>query len=139
MFEQTGGFLDLFSAAELEQLLLSNAQNSLNASDYHNRHSEAVMDAAVAIGALCQTSPDGHRFSQLSFRRAQRKAFTGLLEDPNLDVVRAFLLMAFYMLGACRRNAAFMYLGVASRAAVSLGLHSHDSYQDIGGINDQTR
>lgn len=97
------------------------------------------MDAAIAIGALCQSSPDGHRFSQLSFRRAQRAAFTGMLEDPNIDVVRAFLLMAFYMLGACRRNAAFMYLGIACRAAVSLGLHSHDSYQDIENITDRTR
>lgn len=40
-----------------------------------------------------------------------------------MDLVRAFLLMSFYMFGACRRNAAFMYLGVAARSAVALGLH----------------
>lgn len=38
-------------------------------------------------------------------------------------MVRLFLLMAFYMLGACQRNAAAMYLGVATKAAVVLGLH----------------
>lgn len=46
-----------------------------------------------------------------------------MLNDPSIDMVRLFLLMAFYMLGACRRNAAFMYLGVASKAATALGLH----------------
>lgn len=51
-----------------------------------------------------------------------------MLEDPNIDMVRAFTLMAFYMLGACRRNAAFMYLGVATRAAVAIGLQCRDSY-----------
>lgn len=37
--------------------------------------------------------------------------------------------MAFYMLGACRRNAAFMYIGVASKAASALGLHVTDQYR----------
>lgn len=46
-----------------------------------------------------------------------------MLENPSLEMVSLFLLMSFYMLGACRRNAAFMYLGVAARAAVALGLH----------------
>ena len=41
-------------------------------------------------------------------------------------MVQAFLLLAFYMLGAVRRNAAFMYLGVAARAAFALGLHTSD-------------
>ncbi|KAJ5313202.1 uncharacterized protein N7443_000086 [Penicillium atrosanguineum] len=44
-----------------------------------------------------------------------------------MDIVRVFLLMSFYMFGACRRNAAFMYLGVAARSAVALGLHAESS------------
>ena len=52
-----------------------------------------------------------------------------MLEDPCLDMVRSFLLMAFYMLGACRRNAAFMYIGVASKAAAALGLHVTEQYR----------
>lgn len=51
-----------------------------------------------------------------------------MLEDPCLDMVRCFLLMAFYMLGACRRNAAFMYIGVAAKAASALGLHVTEQY-----------
>ncbi|KAI8943672.1 hypothetical protein NX059_001656 [Plenodomus lindquistii] len=53
----------------------------------------------------------------------------GMLEEPSLDLVRVFLLMAFYMFGACRRNSAFMYLGVASKAADILGLHVSAQYK----------
>lgn len=62
-----------------------------------------------------------------------------MLEDPNVDMVRAFILMAFYMLGDCRRNSAFMYLGIATRAAVALGLHSRDSYADMKSPKYQLR
>lgn len=54
-----------------------------------------------------------------------------------MDLVRVFVLMSFYMLGACRRNAAFMYLGVASRAAVALGLHEDSSGSTSRDDNDQ--
>lgn len=55
-----------------------------------------------------------------------------------MDLVRVFLLMSFYMLGACRRNAAFMYLGVAARAAVALGLHA-DSSGTVSRTEQQDR
>jgi hypothetical protein len=44
-------------------------------------------------------------------------------------MVRCFLLMTFYMLGACRRNAAFMYLGIANQASSALGLHVTEQYR----------
>lgn len=47
-----------------------------------------------------------------------------MLEDPTVNLVKAFVLMAFYMFGACRRNSAFMYLGVAAKSADILGLHA---------------
>lgn len=62
-----------------------------------------------------------------------------MLEDPNINIVRVFLLMAYYMLGSCRRNSAFMYLGIASRAAVSLGLHSKDSYENMTSVHRNNR
>ena len=54
-----------------------------------------------------------------------------MLRDPSVEMVRNFLLMAFYMLGACHRNAAFMYLGVAAKAASALGLHRAEQYRDL--------
>lgn len=51
-------------------------------------------------------------------------AFEKMLEDPTMNLARAFILLAFYMFGACRRNSAFMYLGVAAKSADILGLHA---------------
>ena len=70
------------------------------------------------------------------FRRAQTLTFRRMLEDPDLEMVRVFLLMSFYMLGHCRRNTAFMYLGTATRAAISIGLHT---CSDLHGAENQLR
>lgn len=88
----------------------------------------ALRDVIIAIGAQSwKTDPDTVQIERFLFNRGQRRAFSSMLETPNLEMVRLFLCMSFYMLGACRRNAAFMYLGVAARAAVALGLHQADS------------
>lgn len=85
----------------------------------------------IAIGAQCH-GPDRDDIVEAAelFSYARKMALEKMLENPSLELVRVFLLMAFYMLGACRRNPAFMYLGVASKAADILGLHTsaHSSY-----------
>lgn len=53
--------------------------------------------------------------------------------------VQLFLLCAFYMFGACRRNAAYMYLGVASRAAHAIGLHNNLTYDSLSKTEARTR
>lgn len=78
----------------------------------------------VAIGAQCYgPTKEAVIWAAGLFSYARKLAFAQMLENPSLDLVRVFLLMAFYMFGACRRNSAFMYLGCASRAADILGLH----------------
>lgn len=78
----------------------------------------------VAIGAQCYgPTRDAVVWAAELFSFARKLAFAQMLESPSLDLVRVFLLMAFYMFGACRRNSAFMYLGCASKAADILGLH----------------
>ncbi|KAL7939335.1 hypothetical protein V8C35DRAFT_286358 [Trichoderma chlorosporum] len=124
----TGGLLNIFGPAEVEDVLLktrSDEAKTLSPCQH------ATIDLVVAIGAQCKSPMDAQQIAPAYFRQAQRQAFAGMLEDPNVDMVRAFLLMAFYMLGHCRRNTAFMYLGIASRAAVALGMHSPHSYSDL--------
>ncbi|KAK1659129.1 hypothetical protein BDP55DRAFT_697845 [Colletotrichum godetiae] len=95
----------------------------------HSPHlSDAIRDMVMAIGAQCSSAQEAQDHSFAFFRKAQRQAFSGLLEDPDLDMVRVFLLMAFYMLGNCRRNTAYMYTSIAVRAAIALGLHSQTMY-----------
>lgn len=82
----------------------------------------------IAIGVQsCPNNPEAIQIERFFFMRGQCRTFANLLEDPSMDLVRVFLLMSFYMFGACRRNAAFMYLGVAARSAVALGLHAEPS------------
>jgi hypothetical protein len=79
----------------------------------------------IAIGAQCRGGRIGADLSRAAkhFCIARKAALAGMLEDPTVSVVRIFLLMAFYMLRACRRNSAFMYIGIASKAADIIGLH----------------
>jgi hypothetical protein len=87
---------------------------------------------AIAIGAQARgASPSDTQCAAIHFARARQIAFEGMLAHPSLSMVRLFMLLAFYMLGACQRNAAFMYLGVASKAAVVLGLHQPAYYKSL--------
>ncbi|PYH92670.1 Zn(II)2Cys6 transcription factor [Aspergillus ellipticus CBS 707.79] len=116
----TSGFISVLSDAEAMQAL-----DSLIEPDSRlDKTRMALADMIIAIGAQSsKRNPAAERLERFFFSRAQRTAFEGMLENPSLELVRLFLLMSFYMLGACRRNAAFMYLGVAVRAAMALGLH----------------
>ncbi|EHK21085.1 uncharacterized protein TRIVIDRAFT_153210 [Trichoderma virens Gv29-8] len=124
----TGGLLYLFGPTEVEDILLKTGTDGVESLGPCQR---AAIDLVIAIGAQCKSPMDAQQIGPAYFRQAQQRAFAGMLEDPNVDMVRAFLLMAFYMLGHCRRNTAFMYLGIASRAAVALGMHSPHSYTDL--------
>lgn len=99
----------------------------------------AICDLMIAIGAQsCPDEPENVQVEQFFVERGQHRAFSNMLEDPSLDLVRVFLLLSFYMFGACRRNAAFMYLGVAARAAVALGLHV-DSAESLSRSEQKER
>jgi hypothetical protein len=49
-----------------------------------------------------------------------------LTENPSIPTIQAHVLIAMYLLAASRRNAAFMCLGLAVRAAYAIGLHRQD-------------
>uniref|UniRef100_A0A093ULZ1 Filamentous growth regulator 27 n=1 Tax=Talaromyces marneffei PM1 TaxID=1077442 RepID=A0A093ULZ1_TALMA len=93
---------------------------------------DILLDLMIAIGAQCQarTNTDNH-VAMLHFKRAQIIAFSDMLQAPTVNLARAFALMAFFMLGACNRNPALMYVGIASNISVILGLHSPESYQQL--------
>ncbi|KAF7560207.1 hypothetical protein G7046_g3929 [Stylonectria norvegica] len=128
------GILELFQPSDIEEFL-----NPSNEAPEVSPLGRATLDLMIAIGAQSTSAASAYQIGRVYFRRAQKEAFGGMLEDPTTDLVRVFLLMAFYMLGACRRNAAFMYLGVAARAAVALGMHSRDSYTDVNNPKVQLR
>lgn len=86
----------------------------------------------IAIGAQSHTADE--REKEIAFKyfaRSRHLLFEAMLQDPTISMIRAFLLAAFYMLGACRRTTAFMYIGVASKAAGILGLHETGGYKHL--------
>lgn len=86
----------------------------------------------LAIGAQCRGHGDSdRRYSASYFSRAKQAVFQDSLLEPSLDMSVSFILMAFYMFCACRRNTASLYLGIASRAATILGLHSSELDQTL--------
>jgi hypothetical protein len=86
----------------------------------------------IAIGAQCKGRTQADLLCAARyFCQARKMAFEGFLEDPTVYMARDFLLMAFYMFGACRRNAAFMYIGVAAKASIVLGLHISGQYRQM--------
>jgi hypothetical protein len=117
---KTSGFLNL----GCDDGTLSSLVDSTDPKSDREKTRAAILDLMVAIGAQSRLNdPESLQTERFYFARGQQRTFANFLADPSMDLVRVFLLMSFYMLGACRRNAAFMYLGVASRAAVALGFH----------------
>jgi hypothetical protein len=97
-----------------------------------NREALALLYLVIAIGGQCRGSSHlDLEYAAKYFAKGQQIAFEGMLKDPSINMVKIFLLMTFYMLGACHRNAAYMYLGVASKAAAALGLHIAKQYQGL--------
>lgn len=129
------GFLDLYTPAELSSLLAETHQ----AQDIPNEQTAALY-IVIAIGGQFRASSQlDLYYSRKFFELGQKAAFLGMAEDPSLTLTRTFILMAFYMLGACRRNAAFMYLGIAAKSAYALGLHVTEHYASLEGQDQATQ
>jgi hypothetical protein len=141
-FEATSAVLDLYTKDQAFDLLAEAGPSpgiSL-ISDRQKRDDHAALCLMLAIGAQCRGSRlSDAEYATRCFSRAQQIAFEGMLCNPSINMIRLFLLMAFYMLGACHRNAAFIYLGVAAKAASALGLHVKEVYKHVQDAELDTR
>ncbi|RAQ46321.1 hypothetical protein AFGD_000634 [Aspergillus flavus] len=131
----SSGLLDLFSWEEINRMVkVSNNIRMPNAGrlDSSVKEDLTAVYMMIAIGAQCQgRTQEDLICAARYFCQARKMVFGGFLEDPTVYMARDFLLMAFYMFGACRRNAAFMYIGVAARASIVLGLHVSGQYRQM--------
>ncbi len=134
--EQTNGILDLFSRDEVEAYLsMTRTHNQVE-----QKYAAAALDLIVSIGAQCRAESSlDHRYATTLFARARKTIMADGVEDPGIDLIRCSLLMTFYTLGACRRNAAFMYLGIASQASSALGLHVTEQYRHFSAEDQIVR
>lgn len=117
-FLATNGILDLFDEEELLKDLPGWLEKERGSEDVLH----AVYYLIFAVGAQA-SSEDMDELAETCFSYGRYFTFVTLSEEPSMCTVQVYALITMYLLNASRRNAAFMNLGTAVRAAYALGLH----------------
>jgi len=117
----SSGVIDLFDADDITQHLCAWAQDSVAETDFNS----SIYYLVLAIGALVRDGVDQDQ-AEFYLARGRELAVSSFMDDPSVLTIQSYALITFYMLSACRRNGAFMLLGIAVRAAYALGLHRSD-------------
>ncbi|KAF2225889.1 hypothetical protein BDZ85DRAFT_272524 [Elsinoe ampelina] len=133
--DASSGFLYLHTDEEISSMLVASELISPAPDELRslpNDTSNATLYIMIAIGALCRSSSEvDEQIAARYLSLARKDVFKDMLHDPSLDMVINFLLLSYAMLCACRRNTAFMYVGIASQAARILGLHVPQLYHTL--------
>ncbi|KAK5072539.1 hypothetical protein LTR51_005177 [Lithohypha guttulata] len=115
------GVVDLFDKSDILQHLASWTEETVTT----NIATDSIFYLVLAIGARnCLANNDD--LAEQYFNRGRELAMSSFMDDPSVLTVQSYVLIAMYLLTVCRRNAAFMLLGIAVRAAYALGLHRSD-------------
>ncbi|KAI1150357.1 fungal-specific transcription factor domain-containing protein [Nemania diffusa] len=111
----TSGLVDLFDTATLIPEIQSWAAQAARPADV----TSAVHYLVLAIGSQCENEQRATAY----FLAGKHLALSALAGNLSVGTVQSFTLTALYMLRACQINAAFLFFGIAARAAYSIGLH----------------
>lgn len=117
----TSPLLDLFDLHEFHPRLANWIENPRGDEDTVS----SIFYLVLAIGS--QVSTTNQTLAEQYFVSGRQLAFSAFTETPSLYTIQSYVLISMYMLGACRRNGAFMNLGIALRAAYAVGIHRKDA------------
>lgn len=117
----TSPLLDLFDLDEFYSRLEGWVDNPSGDEDTVS----SIFYLVMAIGA--QASDINQTTAEQYFVSGRQLAFSAFTETPSIYTIQSYVLISMYMLGACRRNGAFMNLGIALRAAYAVGIHRRDA------------
>ncbi|KAJ6172263.1 hypothetical protein N7470_001330 [Penicillium chermesinum] len=117
----TKPLLDLFDLEEFHPRLANWVDNPTGDEDTVS----SIFYLVLAIGA--QVSDTNQTAAEQFFGSGRQLAFSAFQETPSIHTIQSYVLVSMYMLGACRRNGAFMNLGIALRAAYAVGIHRKDA------------
>lgn len=117
----TRPLLDLFDLEEFHPRLANWVGNPSGDEDTVS----SIFYLVLAIGA--QVSNINQTLAEQYFSSGRQLAFSAFQETPSIHTIQSYVLVSMYMLGACRRNGAFMNLGIALRAAYAVGIHRKDA------------
>ncbi|RKL08808.1 hypothetical protein BFJ68_g9298 [Fusarium oxysporum] len=122
-FRSTSCVLNLFEEGEISQSIVCWYQKCSD--EPEDKASVALFFLIFAIGA--QTCPENKdQEAEQYFNYGRFLTASIIMDDISISAVQSNILITMYLLGASRRNAAFMYLGSAVRAAYALGIQRHD-------------
>ena len=123
-FLVASGIIDLFDRSWLIDILPTWIEDPLRKEQLKS----PSIYLALAIGAQGRAQDEADEIvAEKCFGYGRQLAMLTLMDDPSLLTVQAYTLVTYYMVAACRRNAAFTNLGVAARAAYALGIHRHET------------
>ncbi|KAI0532472.1 fungal-specific transcription factor domain-containing protein [Xylaria digitata] len=111
----TSGLVDLFDNDTLIPEIQSWATQAPHSADV----TSAVHYLVLAIGSQCEDE----QIATAYFLRGKHLALSALVGNLSVGTVQSFLLTTIYMLRSCQINAAFLFFGIAARAAYAIGLH----------------
>ena len=127
----SSGVIDLFDPDEVVEELCAWVQQKGEEKEGEDFNG-SIYYLVLAIGAQVRYGTT-HNEKKGESSQAERYLWRGrelvagsFMDDPSVLTIQSYALITFYMLSACRRNGAFMLLGIAVRAAYALGLHRND-------------
>lgn len=110
----TAGLVDFFENGSMKADMAAWAESGAGeASDV------VIKYLILAIGLLGDDDELAHDY----FGYARDRAYGDLSGDLSVGTVQAFTLVTMFMLCSCQINGAFLFFGIAVRAAYSIGLH----------------
>ncbi|EHK23144.1 uncharacterized protein TRIVIDRAFT_124337, partial [Trichoderma virens Gv29-8] len=129
-FLAVSGILDFFDPP----WLLAQLQDWAEQPSQMTKAKSAIIHLALAIGFQGRAHGDlDDLLSEQCFAFGRQLTMFNLIDDPSLATVQAVILITYHMIAACQYNAAFINLGIAARAAYTLGIHLHETNKAFGG------
>ena len=85
--------------------------------------SDATVSSVYYLVLAIGLQKDDEETAQAYFDYARDQAFADTSANLGVGTVQSFILITLYMLGPCQINSAYLFFGIAVRAAYSIGLH----------------
>ncbi|KAF4986959.1 hypothetical protein FDECE_15677 [Fusarium decemcellulare] len=109
------GLVDLFN----DQRLLEDLMLWANLDHKPDDANTIINLLVLAIGIQM----DNEELAQDYFEYARDRAYANLSGNLSVTTIQIFILITLYMLCSCQINGAFLFFGIAVRAAYSVGIH----------------
>ncbi|KAH8174716.1 fungal specific transcription factor domain-containing protein [Sarocladium implicatum] len=120
----TSGVIDLFD----NERLLDDVQLWASLDRKPQSSTSIINYLILAIGLRTSDDAKAEEYFEYSLSRA----LTGLSSTLSVATVQAFALITMYMLCTCQINGAFLYFGIAVRAAYTVGIHRSEVNSRFG-------